>query len=118
MLRIIIILMPIFMCATTLAPDVQTKAMEIAKKLRCPVCQGEPLSESQSPLANAMRSFIITELKNGKNEPEILAELEKKYGTNLYLSPPLQWQTFLLWLSPFIILIGAWYLFFRFDKVK
>ena len=116
MLRLILVIIPIFLCAATLAPDLQTQLMAIEKKLRCPVCQGEPLSESQSPVANAMRSFIITQLKNGHTEAEILSELEKKYGTNLYLSPPLQSQTLLLWLSPLIILIVGGYLFFRFDK--
>jgi cytochrome c-type biogenesis protein CcmH len=85
--------------------------MALEKTLRCPVCQGEPLSESQSPMADAMRMFIRESLNKGMNETQIRALLEKNYGTDLSLVPPLKPQTAILWAGPlFILLPGAWWL--------
>ncbi|MFM7623045.1 MAG: cytochrome c-type biogenesis protein CcmH, partial [Alphaproteobacteria bacterium] len=39
-------------------PALEARAIALEKTLRCPVCQGEPLSESQSQMAQAMRTFI------------------------------------------------------------
>ena len=92
-------------------PALEARAMALEKTLRCPVCQGEPLSESQSPMADAMRMFIRESLNKGMNETQIRALLEKNYGTDLSLVPPLKTQTAILWAGPcFILLPGAWWL--------
>ena len=92
-------------------PALEARAMALEKTLRCPVCQGEPLSESQSPMADAMRTFIRESLNKGMNETQIRALLEQRYGTDLSLVPPLKTQTAILWAGPFFILLpGAWWL--------
>ena len=92
-------------------PALEARAMALEKTLRCPVCQGEPLSESQSPMADAMRMFIRESLNKGMNETQFRALLEKIYGTDLSLVPPLKTQTAILWAGPFFILLpGAWWL--------
>jgi cytochrome c-type biogenesis protein CcmH len=86
-------------------PAQEARAIALEKTLRCPVCQGEPLSESQSQMADAMRMFIRESLNKGRNEKEIRALLEKTYGTDLSLVPPLKPQTAILWAGPFLILL-------------
>ncbi|MFM7630757.1 MAG: cytochrome c-type biogenesis protein [Alphaproteobacteria bacterium] len=101
-------------------PALEARAIALEKTLRCPVCQGEPLSESQSQMAQAMRTFIRESLKNGKDETEVRTLLENRYGTDLSLVPPLKTQTAVLWAGPFFILLpGAWWLgrFWRGKKV-
>ncbi len=92
-------------------PTLEARAIALEKTLRCPVCQGEPLSESQSPMADAMRTFIRDSLRNGMQENEIRALLEQRYGEDLSLIPPLKTETAILWAGPFLILLpGVWWL--------
>jgi cytochrome c-type biogenesis protein CcmH len=94
----------------------EARAIALEKTLRCPVCQGEPLSESQSPIAGAMRAFIRQSLSHGMSEKEIQTILEKNYGTDVSTAPAFKKETAVLWAGPFLILLpGAWWLrrFFR-----
>ena len=108
-LAILFVMLPAF----TPLPDpaLEARAQALEKTLRCPVCQGEPLSESQTPVADAMRAFIRQSLTKGLNEKEIRMILEKNYGTDLSLIPPLRTETAILWAGPFLIFLpGVWWL--------
>lgn len=60
----------------------------IAEKLRCPVCQGENLYDSQSELAVEMRTIIREQLGDGRSEDEIVAFFVDRYGDYVRLEPP------------------------------
>jgi cytochrome c-type biogenesis protein CcmH/NrfF len=62
-------------------------------------------------VADAMRSFIRQSLSKGLSEKEIQLILEKNYGTDLSMIPPLRTETAVLWAGPFLILLpGIWWL--------
>jgi cytochrome c-type biogenesis protein CcmH len=106
---ILFVMLPAFTPLNDSALEARAQALE--KTLHCPVCQGEPLSESQTPVADAMRSFIRQSLSKGLSEKEIQLILEKNYGTDLSMIPPLRTETAVLWAGPFLILLpGIWWL--------
>ena len=94
--------------------NIEKKAREINKKIRCVVCQSQSIDDSDSILARDLRLLIKEKLKEGKNEKEITKYLEERYGEFILLKPKFNSKTYFLWLAPlFIILFG----FFLIKKI-
>jgi len=90
--------------------DVQVR--EIAKTLRCTVCQTENIWESGAPLAKQMRDAIRERLKQGQTEPEIRAYFLSRYGDYILMEPPKHGVNWLLWVAPFLLLlVGGLFLY-------
>jgi cytochrome c-type biogenesis protein CcmH len=83
--------------------------LEIAKDLRCAVCQNQPISESNSDLARDMRAIIREQLQAGKSRDEIVDYFVARYGDYVLLKPPFHLRGLLLWLGPPLLLaiVGA-----------
>jgi len=87
--------------------NIEKKAREINKKIRCVVCQGQSIDDSDSILARDLRLLIKEKLKEGKSEKEIAGYLVDRYGEFILLKPKFNSNTYFLWLAPiFIILFG------------
>ena len=87
--------------------NIEKKAREINKKIRCVVCQSQSIDDSDSILARDLRSLIIKKLEEGKSEKEITNYLVDRYGEFILFKPKFSAKTYILWLSPiFIILFG------------
>ncbi len=96
--------------ANTVMEDPLERAMlEIAKELRCAVCQNQPISESNSDLARDMRAIIREQLQAGKTRNEIIEYFVARYGDYVLLKPPFHRRGLLLWLGPPLLLaiVGA-----------
>ncbi len=85
-------------------------------EIRCVVCQGQSIAESQAPLANDLRRKVFEQLRQGKSEHDIKQYLIARYGDSILFSPPFSMRTVVLWLFPFVLLISAM-LFFIFRYV-
>ncbi len=77
---------------------------KISQKLRCPICQGQSIAESDALIAKRLRLMVLEELQKGKNEQEIIVEIKKRYGDYVSFKPPFNSGTLMLWLGPFLIL--------------
>ena len=102
----------------TVTEDPLERAMlEIAKELRCAVCQNQPISESNSDLARDMRDIIREQLQAGKSHDEIVNYFVARYGDYVLLKPPFQRRGLLLWLGPplLLVIVGvvAWFVIRR-----
>ncbi len=90
--------------------------LEIAKDLRCAVCQNQPVSESNSDLARDMRAIIKEQLAMGKSRQEIIGYFVARYGNYILMKPAFDQSGTLLWIAPVLLLLGmgsgAW-LFLR-----
>ena len=88
-------------------PDayLEKKAVELFKKVRCPVCAGESIYDSRSQLSQDMREMIRKKISNGQNEDEIILELKKFYGDQVIFMPDLQASTIFLWVMPLICFV-------------
>ncbi len=94
--------------------DIQVR--EIAKTLRCTVCQTENIWESGAPLAVQMRGAIRERLKLGHTPEEIHAYFLSRYGDYILMQPPKHGANWLIWLAPFILLLVGG--FFLYKEVK
>ena len=85
--------------------NLDKKAREINKKIRCVVCQSQSIDDSDSVLARDLRVLIKEKLKEGKTEKEITNYLVERYGEFILFKPRFNPNTYFLWLAPLIIII-------------
>ena len=99
-------------------PKKEAQAQYIISQLRCFVCQGQPLAQSDVPLARDLRHLVRQLLADGKSQQEVIAFITQRYGNQVLMNPPFNRQTFVLWLLPFFALaLGAFLLYrARFGK--
>lgn len=97
-------------------PDIEQRLIRLANDLRCLVCQNESLAGSQSELAEGLRREIREQMRQGKEDHEVIAYLTERYGDFVLYRPPFKPVTWLLWLGPLLFLgigIAAWYVVLR-----
>ena len=85
----------------------RTRAVELAKSLRCPQCQNQNLVESNSPIAYDLRIEVYNMVNEGKTNQQIIDAMTSRFGNFVNYKPPFQWNTALLWLLPIGLLIAA-----------
>ena len=76
-------------------------------EVRCVSCQNQTIAESQASLAMDLKRKIAMMIEEGKSDTEIKQFLIKRYGEFILLTPPMNKLTWLLWISPFFLLITA-----------
>ena len=104
---LILIILSIFSQNIFADENIEKKAREINKKIRCTVCQSQSIDDSDSELARDLRILIKEKLKEGQTEKEITNYLVERYGEFILFKPKFSAKTYILWLSPiFIILFG------------
>jgi cytochrome c-type biogenesis protein CcmH len=79
--------------------------LEIARDLRCAVCQNQPVAESNSDLAKDMRQIIREQLVAGKSRDEIVDYFVARYGDYVLMKPPTERAGLLLWIVPPLLLV-------------
>lgn len=81
---------------------------ELTLELRCTVCQNQNLADSDAQLAHDLRAQVHEMLIAGNTDDEIKQFMVDRYGDFVLYRPPVQQNTYLLWIGPFVILlIGA-----------
>ena len=104
MLKIIkLILLLYFSFNFSYANEINTKVDQITKNLRCLICQGQSVYDSQSDFAISMKLVVKNKIDEGKEEEEIYDYLKNKYGEWIVYEPELNQNTFLLWSIPLIL---------------
>lgn len=88
-------------------PVLEQRARVISQELRCPVCQGEDIDESNAPLAADLRKLVRQRLTAGDSDAEVLTFLRARYGDYILLKPPFQPATWVLWLLPFAVVAAG-----------
>ena len=88
-------------------PAMEERARNLQRQLRCLVCQGESIDESNSELAADLRHLVRLQMAQGKSDRQIEDYLVARYGNFILLKPPMEPDTDVLWLAPFVVLIGA-----------
>ena len=92
---------------------------KIFKNLRCLICQGQSVYDSQSDFAESMKIVIREKLGEGMSEDQIYFYLKEKYGAWLLYDPELNKNTFLLWSIPLaLFLLGGAVIIRKFVVLK
>ena len=86
---------------------------KISKNLRCLICQGQSVYDSQSDFALSMKVLIDKKIKEGKTEKEIYDFLKNKYGEWIVYEPEIGLNTILLWVIPLILFLFGGILILR-----
>ncbi len=93
--------------------DLDTRTREVAKTLRCTVCQTETVWESASPFAGQVRDAIRERLQQGQSPDEIRAYFLSRYGDYILMQPPTRGVNWVVWVGPFVLLLGGGLVLYR-----
>ncbi len=86
----------------------ESRAMTLAREIRCVVCENEPVANSSAEIAVDMRNAIREKVAAGATDDEVRAYFASRYGEFVLLRPRLSTATLLLWGAPFLlVLIGG-----------
>jgi len=89
-------------------PVLEARAKALQKELRCLVCQGQSIDESNADLATDLRRLIRQQMQQGMSDNDIKNFLVARYGVFVLMKPPVQQDTAFLWFGPAIlVLVGA-----------
>ena len=95
--------------------DLQSK---ITKNLRCLICQGQSVYDSDSEFANSLKLLVEQKLKEGQNENQIYDYLKEKYGEWILFDPKFNKNTYFLWLLPILMFIIGGAIIFKLFIIK
>jgi cytochrome c-type biogenesis protein CcmH len=79
----------------------------LAHELRCLVCQNQTIADSNADLAIDLRAQIREQIQAGKTDAQIKDYMVARYGDFVLYRPPVQSNTVLLWVAPFVLLVGG-----------
>ena len=100
-------------------PAIEKRMMHLAEKVRCLVCQSEPVATSHSEWSSDVRAIMREKMKAGASDQEIMDMLVERFGKSVLYDPPIDKETISLWLAPFILLVlGGAVLIYQLRKRK
>ena len=118
-LKKIILLIYILLITSLFAENNKFEALEIYKNLRCLICQGQSIADSNSDFAATIKLVVNDQINEGKTEDEIYSFLISKYGEWIVYQPTFNKNNFLLWVLPYLALtLGGFIIFFIVRKNK
>ena len=92
---------------TTNAQTIEIDKNKIFKNIRCLICQGQSVADSNSEFAQTIKLVVNEQIKDGKSEKEIYNFLIEKYGQWIVYNPPFNKNNFTLWMLPYFILASG-----------
>ena len=88
-----------------LDPAMQERFKKLASELRCLKCQNQTIYDSKAGLADDLKKQIKTQIKEGRDDQEIIDYLVARYGDFVRYRPEVNTFTMLLWIGPFLLLV-------------
>ena len=92
--------------------------IKITKNLRCLICQGQSVYDSDSDFANSLKKVVQNKISEGKSEKEIYEFFKMKYGDWILYDTELNQKTFILWLLPLLLFLVGGAIIFKNLKIK
>lgn len=88
----------------------EAEASKLMAELRCLVCQGQSIADSNAEMAGDMRALVRSRIAAGESPAEVRTYLVDRYGDWISYKPPLEPRTWPLWLMPIAMLLGGGWL--------
>ena len=119
-IRFVVLFLIVFQALYTIALANENKINidNISKNLRCLICQGQSIYDSQSEFALSMKKLIKNKISNGVSEEEVYSFLKQKYGQWIVYDPEVNKNTILLWGIPLVLFIFGGLLIMRKLTIK
>lgn len=90
-------------------PTQEASAKALMEALRCVVCQGQSIADSDATMAGDMRALVRGRIRSGESAGQVRDWLIARYGDYISYDPPLSATTWPLWLAPVALLAaGVW----------
>ena len=106
LLRIFLFIIIVFNTNQAFSDENNDKLInKISKNIRCLICQGQSIYDSQSDFAISMKLVIEKKLNQGFSENEIYEFLKNKYGQWIIYDPEFNKKTFILWILPILLFL-------------
>nr|WP_116235173.1 cytochrome c-type biogenesis protein [Parasphingopyxis lamellibrachiae] len=100
-------------------PADEAEAKALMESLRCLVCQGQSIADSDADMASDMRALVRRRIAAGEEPEDIRAWLVERYGRWITYDPPMDAVTWPLWLLPLLFVgFGVWLARGRFRSRK
>ena len=93
--------------------DQQSRYTQLIENIRCPVCQGQSISGSNSELAKDLRKKVREMILDSRSDADIYSYMVERYGDFVVYKPPLNIKTFLLWFAPLLVMALSLFFLFR-----
>ena len=119
-IRFVVLFLIVFQALYTISFSNENKINidNISKNLRCLICQGQSIYDSQSEFALSMKKLINNKIINGASEEEVYSFLKQKYGEWIVYDPEVNKNTILLWGIPLILFMFGGLLILRKVNIK
>jgi cytochrome c-type biogenesis protein CcmH len=115
--KIITVIIFFFFSLAVNAQDSNNKLInKISKNIRCLVCQGQSIYDSQSDFAISLKLMINKKIEEGYTEKQIYDYLINQYGEWILYDPKFNKNTFFLWLLPILVFLGGGWIIFKKTK--
>ena len=88
-----------------LKADNEVLKNKITKNLRCLICQGQSVYDSDSEFANSLKTVVDNKIKEGLSEKQIYSYFQSKYGEWILYDPQFNKNTYFLWFLPLLIFL-------------
>ena len=91
----------------------ERRYQDLIEDIRCPVCQGQSIGDSNSSLALDLREQVRIMILNNNTNDEIYSFMVQRYGDFVVFKPPIKPATYMLWFAPFLFLLFCLFILFR-----
>ena len=88
-------------------PALEARARALHDELRCLVCQGQSIADSNAALAQDMRAIVRERLASGESDADVRGFLTERYGDYVLLDPPVKPETYALWFGPAAVFVAG-----------
>ena len=95
----------IFLLFTDIAHTQSDQTSNILKNIRCLICQGQSVYDSESEFALSIKLIVEQKIEEGVNEDMIYGFLREKYGDWIVYDPRLNKNTYILWILPLLLFL-------------
>ena len=100
-----IIIIYFFLFTSLQSDEINPELIEIYKNLRCLICQGQSVYDSDSEFAISLKLVVKNKIDEGFTEDQIYKFLTKKYGEWILYDPQFNKNTYFLWFLPLLIFL-------------
>ncbi|MFN3280133.1 MAG: cytochrome c-type biogenesis protein CcmH [Tabrizicola sp.] len=88
-------------------PVLEARARAISREIRCPVCQGETIDDSNAPISRDLRLIIRERLMAGDTDSEVVDFIVSRYGEGVLFKPRAEGVNLILWLAGPALLVAG-----------
>ena len=85
----------------------EKRVVKLSEELRCLVCQNQTIADSHADLAVDLKNQVREQLRQGKNEDDVIKYMVERYGDFVLYRPPVKGTTAFLWFGPLLLVLAG-----------